>query len=63
MIEAAAATGFDTADLPLTLLVGSLVLLVATQAAGDADLGEPGFIPSRRSFKTRIEHWIAGTQA
>ena len=23
---------------------------------------EPGFIPSRRSFKTRIEHWIAGTQ-
>ena len=23
----------------------------------------PGFIPSRRSFKTRIEHWIAGTQA
>jgi response regulator of citrate/malate metabolism len=25
--------------------------------------GEPGFIPSRRSLKTRIEHWIAGTQA
>lgn len=23
---------------------------------------QPGFIPSRRSFKTRIEHWIAGTQ-
>ncbi|WP_187107828.1 response regulator [Sphingomonas xanthus] len=23
---------------------------------------EPGFIPSRRSLKTRIEHWIAGTQ-
>ena len=23
---------------------------------------EPGFIPSRRSFKTRLEHWIAGTQ-
>jgi two-component system, response regulator PdtaR len=22
----------------------------------------PGFIPSRRSLKTRIEHWIAGTQ-
>ena len=32
MIEAAAATGFDTADLPLTLLVGSLVLLVAVAA-------------------------------
>ena len=26
-------------------------------------LVEPGYIPSRRSFKTRIEHWIAGTQA
>ena len=26
--------------------------------AGD----EPGFIPSRPSFKTRLEHWIAGTQ-
>ncbi|MEO7410114.1 MAG: response regulator [Sphingomicrobium sp.] len=26
--------------------------------AGDS----PGFIPSRRSLKTRIEHWIAGTQ-
>jgi hypothetical protein len=23
---------------------------------------QPGFIPSRRSLKTRIEHWIAGTQ-
>ncbi len=23
---------------------------------------EPGFIPSRPSLKTRIEHWIAGTQ-
>jgi CheY-like chemotaxis protein len=23
---------------------------------------QPGFIPSRRSIKTRIEHWIAGTQ-
>ena len=21
---------------------------------------EPGFIPSRRSFKTRLEHWISG---
>ena len=26
-------------------------------------LVEPGYIPSRRSIKTRIEHWIAGTQA
>jgi DNA-binding response OmpR family regulator len=23
---------------------------------------EPGFIPSRRSLKTRLEHWIVGTQ-
>ena len=26
------------------------------------DEAEPGFIPSKRSLKTRIEHWIAGTQ-
>jgi hypothetical protein len=26
------------------------------------DPPEPGFIPSRRSLKTRLEHWIAGTQ-
>ena len=24
---------------------------------------QPGFIPSRRSLKIRLEHWIAGTQA
>lgn len=24
--------------------------------------GQAGFIPSRRSLKTRLEHWIAGTQ-
>ena len=23
---------------------------------------QPGFIPSRRSLRTRLEHWIAGTQ-
>jgi response regulator of citrate/malate metabolism len=23
---------------------------------------EPGFIPSRRSFRTRLEHWISGHQ-
>ena len=28
----------------------------------DEDEMQPGFIPSRRSIKTRIEHWIAGTQ-
>lgn len=27
------------------------------------DESEPGFIPSKRSLKTRIEHWIAGTQS
>ena len=26
------------------------------------DAAEPGFIPSKRSLKTRLEHWIAGTQ-
>lgn len=26
------------------------------------ELVQPGFIPSRRSLKTRLEHWIAGTQ-
>ena len=31
-------------------------------AEQDDDPVEPGFIPSRRSIKTRIEHWIAGTQ-
>jgi hypothetical protein len=23
---------------------------------------EPGFIPSKRSLRTRLEHWIAGQQ-
>ena len=38
-------------------------LLIYDGMGDDDDPGEPGFIPSRRSFKTRIEHWIAGTQA
>ncbi len=32
------------------------------RATPEGEPGTPGFIPSRRSFKTRIEHWIAGTQ-
>ena len=32
------------------------------KAATGASAAEPGFIPSRRSLKTRLEHWIAGTQ-
>jgi hypothetical protein len=24
---------------------------------------QPGYIPSRRSIRTRLEHWIAGRQA
>ncbi len=28
----------------------------------DDDTIQPGFIPSRPSFKTRLEHWIAGHQ-
>ena len=31
--------------------------------AGEAPVpSEPGFIPSRPSFRTRLEHWIAGHQ-
>ena len=26
----------------------------------DEGTGEPGFIPSKRSLRTRLEHWIAG---
>lgn len=29
---------------------------------GGEDEMQPGFIPSRRSLKTRLEHWIAGHQ-
>ena len=37
--------------------------LTLYDALNDDDAGEqPGFIPSRRSLKTRLEHWIAGTQ-
>jgi hypothetical protein len=32
------------------------------QAEADDDGSAPGFIPSKRSLKTRLEHWIAGTQ-
>jgi two-component system, response regulator PdtaR len=32
------------------------------QPEAEGELVEPGFIPSRRSLKTRLEHWIAGTQ-
>ena len=37
--------------------------LLIYDGMGEAeDPEEPGFIPSRRSLKTRLEHWIAGTQ-
>ena len=32
---------------------------VESEAGNDP---QPGYIPSRRSLKTRLEHWIAGTQ-
>ncbi|MEO5810345.1 MAG: response regulator [Sphingomicrobium sp.] len=38
-------------------------LTLYDQADVDAGDSEPGFIPSRPSLKTRLEHWIAGTQA
>ena len=37
-------------------------LLIYDGMGDHENSAEPGFIPSRRSFKTRIEHWIAGTQ-
>ena len=37
-------------------------LTLYDQPEADDDGSEPGFIPSKRSFKTRLEHWIAGTQ-
>jgi hypothetical protein len=35
--------------------------LYDTVIGGDDGM-QPGFIPSRRSLKTRLEHWIAGHQ-
>lgn len=37
-------------------------LTLYDQPDGGEREGEPGFIPSKRSLKTRFEHWIAGTQ-
>lgn len=37
-------------------------LTLYDQQGGGGEEGEPGFIPSKRSLKTRFEHWIAGTQ-
>ena len=34
--------------------------LTLYEASHDIGLDEPGFIPSRRSLRTRFEHWIAG---
>jgi response regulator of citrate/malate metabolism len=38
-------------------------LTLYDQPDAEDDLDQPGFIPSKRSLKTRFEHWIAGTQA
>ena len=38
----------------------NLTLYDATD--GEETAPQPGYIPSRRSLKTRLEHWIAGTQ-
>ena len=37
-------------------------LTLYAQPDDDGEAVEPGFIPSNRSLKTRLEHWIAGTQ-
>ena len=41
----------------------SNLLIYDGMGEDDENAVEPGFTPSRRSIKTRIEHWIAGTQA
>jgi hypothetical protein len=37
-------------------------LTLYDQCESEVDGIAPGFIPSKRSLKTRLEHWIAGTQ-
>jgi two-component system, response regulator PdtaR len=34
--------------------------LTLYEPASDSAPDEPGFIPSKRSLRTRFEHWIAG---
>ena len=36
--------------------------LTLYEAPDEPSLPEPGFIPSRRSLRTRFEHWISGHQ-
>jgi CheY-like chemotaxis protein len=38
-------------------------LLLYDAVNDDQIVVQPGFIPSRRSLKTRLEHWIAGHQS
>ena len=40
----------------------NLTLYEQPDTAEAEDEDSPGFIPSKRSLKTRLEHWIAGTQ-
>ena len=39
-----------------------LNLMLYDKVEDDGAEAQPGYIPSRRSLKTRLEHWIAGTQ-
>lgn len=41
----------------------NLTLYDQADSADPTDEALSGFIPSKRSLKTRFEHWIAGTQA
>ena len=36
------------------------VNLTLYESAQGPEVPEPGFIPSKRSFRTRLEHWISG---
>jgi response regulator of citrate/malate metabolism len=36
--------------------------LTLYEAQEEAEIAEPGFIPSKLSLRTRLEHWISGQQ-
>jgi hypothetical protein len=36
--------------------------LTIYEQPSDDDLPEPGYIPSKKSLRTRLEHWISGHQ-
>ena len=47
---------------PINLLHGQIHLTLYDKVDEERAEQPPGFIPSKRSLKTRLEHWISGTQ-